>query len=284
MAPRRPPPAPQHADLTPLRMQQGIKRLEQALAVVEAFDPEIKIQDDTVKAERVSAAVETALSQTFGHGTVEFNLYKDAALFNWPLNYMHLVPLHDIQDSLRRCRKRSLGLLEQALSFLKSELELQGEQVAPVQRQASPEGRPTGTNVVIGHGGSAVWLVLKEFIKERLKLPVDEFNAVSAAGLPTVTRLSEMLDDALFAFLVMTAEDAQPDGKVRARENVVHEAGLFQGRLGFKRAIVLLEDGCEEFSNIQGLGQIRFPKGNIAAKFEEVRAVLEREGLLKGPQ
>ncbi|SSC66217.1 unnamed protein product [Ciceribacter selenitireducens ATCC BAA-1503] len=62
--------------------------------------------------------------------------------------------------------------------------------------------------------------------------------------------------------------------------NVVHEMGLFQGRLGFMRAIVLLEDGCEEFSNIQGLGQIRFPKGNVAAAFEEVRMVLEREGLV----
>ena len=40
---------------------------------------------------------------------------------------------------------------------------------------------------------------------------------------------------------------------------------------------------CEEFSNIHGLGQIRFPKGNIAAKFDDIRAVLEREGLLSPP-
>jgi predicted nucleotide-binding protein len=62
--------------------------------------------------------------------------------------------------------------------------------------------------------------------------------------------------------------------------NVVHEAGLFQGKLGFTKAIILLEDGCEEFSNIQGLGQIRFPKSNIAAAYEEIRRVLEREGIL----
>ena len=40
--------------------------------------------------------------------------------------------------------------------------------------------------------------------------------------------------------------------------NVVHEAGLFQGRLGFTRAIVLLEEGCAEFSNIQGLQRSDF--------------------------
>jgi predicted nucleotide-binding protein len=64
------------------------------------------------------------------------------------------------------------------------------------------------------------------------------------------------------------------------RKHGKHEAGLFQGRLGFEKAIIVLEDGCKEFSNIQGLGQIRFPSGNISAAFEEIRLVLEREGLL----
>ena len=60
----------------------------------------------------------------------------------------------------------------------------------------------------------------------------------------------------------------------------VHEAGLFQGRLGFTKAIILVEEGCKEFSNAEGLGQIRFPKGRVSAAFESVRGVLEREGLL----
>lgn len=45
----------------------------------------------------------------------------------------------------------------------------------------------------------------------------------------------------------------------------------------------LLEEGCEEFSNVHGLGQIRFPRGNIAHAFEEVRRVLEREELVDAP-
>jgi predicted nucleotide-binding protein len=89
-----------------------------------------------------------------------------------------------------------------------------------------------------------------------------------------------MLDEACMAFLVMTGDDDHADGSKHARENVVHEAGLFQGRLGFNRAIILVEEGCAEFSNITGITQIRFPKGNIEAKFEEIRRVLEREGLI----
>jgi predicted nucleotide-binding protein len=90
-----------------------------------------------------------------------------------------------------------------------------------------------------------------------------------------------MLDNAAIAFIVLTAEDETTDGTERARQNVVHEAGLFQGRLGFSRAIVLLEDGCDEFSNIAGLGQIRFPRGQIGAAFDQVRQVLQREGLVE---
>ena len=175
----------------PAGWQHGIKRLEQALAQVEAFNPLITISDDTVKAERVSAAVEAALAQTFGHGTVEFNRYSDASTFNWPLNYAFKVPLNQIQDNLRRCRARSIELLSEAIAFLKSELEFQGDVViAPSKNETPKREGPPGTNVVIGHGRSHVWLVLKEFIKERLKLPVDEFNAVSTAGLPTIARLS----------------------------------------------------------------------------------------------
>lgn len=137
-----------------------------------------------------------------------------------------------------------------------------------------------GTNVFIGHGRSNLWRELKDFVQDRMALPWDEFNRVPVAGITNISRLLEMLDSAAIAFLVMTAEDEMADGNSQARMNVIHEAGLFQGRLGFTKAIILLEEGCTEFSNIQGLGQIRFPKGNIASAFEEIRLVLEREGLV----
>ena len=139
----------------------------------------------------------------------------------------------------------------------------------------------TGAKVFIGHGRSLLWKDLKDFIQDRLHLPWDEFNRVPVAGITNADRLVEMLETAAIAFVIMTAEDELIDGKLIARMNVIHEAGLFQGRLGFKKAIVLLEDGCEEFSNIHGIGQMRFPKGKISAAFEDIRRVLEREGLLK---
>jgi predicted nucleotide-binding protein len=154
-----------------------------------------------------------------------------------------------------------------------------GSHLARKQRQHRKTGM-VGTNIFIGHGRSLVWRELKDFIKDSLALPYDEFNRVPVAGVTNIARLSEMLDAAAIAFIILTGEDEQADTKLHARMNAVHEAGLFQGRLGFNRAIILLEYDCEEFSNIQGLGQIRFPKGNIKAAFEEIRQVLEREGII----
>jgi predicted nucleotide-binding protein len=149
---------------------------------------------------------------------------------------------------------------------------------APEERQSKMTA--TRTKVFIGHGRSPVWRELKDYLREHLQLDIEEFNSISTAGIATVDRLEEMLEVASFAFLVMTAEDEQPDGKFNPRMNVIHEAGLFQGRLGFKKAIILLEEGCEEFSNKHGLGDIRFPRGSISAKFHEIHAVLKREKIV----
>jgi predicted nucleotide-binding protein len=157
-----------------------------------------------------------------------------------------------------------------AVRYLQQRHKMKGKSVAKT------EGK-----VFIGHGRSQAWRDLKDFLQDRLGLGWDEFNREPAAGISTKERLENMLDEACFAFLVMTAEDEHADGSKHARGNVIHELGLFQGRLGFERAIVLLEEGCAEFSNIIGLTQIRFPKGNIRAISEEIRRVLEREGILK---
>ena len=136
------------------------------------------------------------------------------------------------------------------------------------------------TKIFIGHGHSLVWRELKDFIVDTLGLEHEEFNRISPAGKTNKERLIEMLEVCCMAFLIMTGEDEQADGSFSARDNVIHEAGLFQGKIDFERAIILLEEGCQEFSNIEGLGQIRFPKGNIKAAFEHIREVLERESII----
>ncbi len=184
-----------------------------------------------------------------------------------PPHISYLSEVHSIRHSFNICTSAEKIAIKVASHLEKKSL---GEKTLDGNRM----------NVFIGHGQSLVWHDLKDFLQDRLKLRWDEFNRLPVAGVTNIARLSEMLDSAAIAFVIMTAEDERADGGIQARMNVVHEAGLFQGRLGFTKAVVLLEEGCDQFSNIEGLGQIRFPKGNIKAVFEEIRKILERERLL----
>ena len=137
-----------------------------------------------------------------------------------------------------------------------------------------PKLRPI---IFIGHGGSEQWRNLKDHLHEKHGYEVEAYEIGARAGHAIRDILEEMLDKTSFAILVMTGEDKTEDGSMRARQNVVHELGLFQGKLGFTKAIVLLEDGTEEFSNIHGINQIRYGQGNIKETFGEVLATLKRE-------
>jgi predicted nucleotide-binding protein len=139
------------------------------------------------------------------------------------------------------------------------------------------EPKHAGPKVFVGHGENPQWKELKDHLHEKHGYIVEAYEIGSRAGHTIRDILEEMLKESSFALLVMTGEDETKDGKLHARQNVVHEAGLFQGKLGFSRAVILLEDGTEEFSNINGLQQIRFSKGKIKESFGDVLAVLKRE-------
>lgn len=179
-----------------------------------------------------------------------------------------------------RARVLALSAPYKAAERLASVCEKIGRHIEGDEAGADKAVVQLGSKVFIGHGGhSNEYLKLGVWLTKR-GLEWEVFTTEPTAGLSTKERLLQMLDNAQMAFLVMTPEDEAANGAMTARANVIHEVGLFQGRLGWTKAIVLLEKGCEEFSNIQGLGQIRYPKGNLDAALEEIREVLVREGVL----
>jgi predicted nucleotide-binding protein len=131
--------------------------------------------------------------------------------------------------------------------------------------------------VFIGHGHSPLWARVQLFLQNDCRLHVVTFETEPHAGESIVPVLEQMLSKATFAVLVLTSEDQTSDGGTRARQNVVHEAGLFQGVLGFHRAILLVQKGLEEFSNVHGLQHIGFEGDSIESSFLELQRVLKRE-------
>lgn len=134
-----------------------------------------------------------------------------------------------------------------------------------------------GPTVFLGHGRSSLWKDLRDHLRDQHGYKVEAYETGTRAGHTIRDIVEEMATKSDVAFLVHTAEDELSNGKFQSRPNVIHETGLFQGKLGFPRAIVLLEEGCEEFSNLAGIQQIRFKKGNIREAFGDVLATLRRE-------
>ena len=131
--------------------------------------------------------------------------------------------------------------------------------------------------IFIGHGHNPQWRDLKDHLHEKHGLNINHYEIGPRAGKSIKDVLEEMLDESSFALLVLTGEDMHVNGELHARENVIHELGLFQGRLGFTRAMPLLEEGVQEFSNILGINQLRFAKGRIKETFGDVMATIRRE-------
>ena len=135
--------------------------------------------------------------------------------------------------------------------------------------------------IFIGHGRSQLWARLKIYIENELGINTIEFESESRVGDSIIPILEKILGQATFALLVLTAEDETEDGSMRARQNVIHEAGLFQGRLGFKKAVILKQEGIEDFSNIAGLQYIGFNGDQIEQTFYELQRVLKREEMIQ---
>ena len=128
------------------------------------------------------------------------------------------------------------------------------------------------TSVFVGHGHKQIWRTVRDFLEDQLGLQVIAYEGEARAGQTIVHILEDMLDQAEFAVLVLTAEDKMANGSRRPRQNVVHEVGYAQGRLGFQRVILLQQEGAEEISNIAGLQYVKFRGHDIEATFPALQA------------
>ena len=152
---------------------------------------------------------------------------------------------------------------------------------AKAKKNINPKNNNKLPCVFIGHGRSKLWATVQIFLQNELGLKTVCYESESRVGDSIVPILEKMLDESSFAVLVLTAEDQTGDGGLRARQNVIHEAGLFQGRLGFDRAVLLMQRGIEGFSNVDGLQYIPFTDDNVEEAFYPLQRALKAKELIK---
>jgi predicted nucleotide-binding protein len=134
---------------------------------------------------------------------------------------------------------------------------------------------PPPFRVFIGHGGDGQWRDLKDSLRDQHHFDVDAFEAMTRTSQVISQIVQGMAEGSTAAVLVFTKADEMKDGTWRARQNVVHEAGYFQGRLGWERTILVVEEGVVLPSNFDGTQHIGFPSGVISAAEGRVAAALQ---------
>ena len=189
------------------------------------------------------------------------NLYEQSSnIFN---------EIKEDRKSLNESNKFSI--LEKELKFVKSLVEyLENSSIDNVQNFAKGIGK-----IFLGHGRNQVWNRIYIFLKDELHYYVEAFETKSRVSTHIIDILNKLLDSCNIAVIVMTGDDYTSEGQLRARQNVIHEIGLFQGRYGFNRVIVFQQSDVEEFSNIHVLQTVRYHT-QPEEGFYELKRALEK--------
>lgn len=127
--------------------------------------------------------------------------------------------------------------------------------------------------VFITHGYGLHWREVADFIEKECnpRLPILELASRANLGRTVIEKLDGEAAHCSYAVIVMTGDDITEDGEARARENVIHELGFFQGRYGRSRVCLLHEEGVNIPSNLGGVAYCSFPKGKTSAAFIELQ-------------
>ena len=132
--------------------------------------------------------------------------------------------------------------------------------------------------VFISHGHDSIAREkVKRFLSQEMGYePIILNEQPGRQGLTIIEALERFSEGCVFAIVLITGDDMTTEGSRRARQNVIHELGYFQGRLGRKKVLLLIEDGIELPTNMAGLFHIPFNQ-DVSETFAQCRQILEHE-------
>lgn len=281
--------APQTAKLTPDDMRKGIKRLEKRLAEVELFDPQSLDRNDPWSTVRpLKTSVETALIDTFGQGTIEYNRFSAAAHFDWPIRMGGGVPHHEKVQHVAEDKTRSIQLLKGAIAMLTErleEIEEEGVAVAPARGIQTTKQAPQSKKIFIVHGqDEGAKEATARFIASLGLQPII-LHEQANKGRTIIQKFQEEASDVGFAIVLMTPDDVTASGEKRARQNVILELGFFLGALGPSKVAAIVKDKLETPSDFDGVVYIPFDghwKMLLAKELEAAAYDIDWNTVMKG--
>jgi uncharacterized protein (TIGR02391 family) len=119
----RQPPVPESKNLSPRDIETAIERLDRRLAELNALNVSTISKRNDPRIDELEAAIADTLVSTFGDGTPEYNIYRQARdLDTARRTYAHKVPWPEIAEGFSVGKERSIRLLSQARKSLAEKL------------------------------------------------------------------------------------------------------------------------------------------------------------------
>jgi predicted nucleotide-binding protein len=259
---------PQRPSQTPEQKRSAIRRLEECIADLEAFDPSTLAQrDGNPQVTDIETGIDAALTAAFGFNTPDDHRYRPAATLDHGPRTLSLSPTwgrggggsglqpSEFQRFHREGKEQSLILLKRAIKQLNAEI----ADVAPVMSARASTAPAKGEGkvfVVHGHDEAALQ-ELARFL-EKLGLHAVVLREQPDQGRTVIEKFEACADEVEFAVVLLTPDDiggmaAAEDHSARARQNVVFELGYFAGKMGRGRVCLLCKGSVEMPSDLYGV-------------------------------
>ncbi|MDG4788520.1 PfkB family carbohydrate kinase [Micromonospora sp. WMMD1102] len=97
---------------------------------------------------------------------------------------------------------------------------------------------PGPPGVFIAHDEHPQWRVVRLFIEQNCGLPTYELKSSDLDGHNLAALMRQSLARCSFAVCLLSAKGSGPGARSPANQNIVHQAGIFQGRYGFGRVAI----------------------------------------------
>jgi hypothetical protein len=171
---------------------------------------------------------------------------------------------------------------EQTADFISSLSGKKIEELILIKEEFATASKTFDVFIIHGHNKEATF-ELEKILKEKFHLNPVILVYEPGKGRTLIEKFEQEGAHCSFAFAIMTPDDlVKVEGGfyTQARPNVIFELGWFYGKIGRNQTCILLKEGTEIHSDLDGISRIVF-RDSITDKYLEIESELKSAGLIK---
>lgn len=244
--------------LTPDAIARGIKRLDERVVELEAFDINTLIEGDSPQLTQLEIAIKDTLGRCFGENTSIYHRFIVAADLIWVPGFFSMDGGRiNYADPTQKNITNAIVLLKEAQRTLREDLVDYEHASNAKTSDKKPSAKPSNRVFVVHGHDDAALQSLARFL-EKLGLKAIVLKEQPDQGRTIIEKFEDSAGDVGFAVVLLTPDDlggsAQSEAPdARVRQNVIFELGFFAGKLGRGRVCLLRKGHVEIPSDLYGV-------------------------------